>query len=228
MAINLKRTSQVHAQGVKMLVYGEAGAGKTTLISTLPKPIILSAEAGLLSLQGQDIPYIEIDSMATLGEAYTWLTESAEAKNYESVALDSISEIAEVCLLSEKAVLKDGRAAYGETNEKMAQLIRAFRDLTGRHVLMTAKLEKVQDEQGRILYGPSMPGKRLTQDLAFFFDEVLAMRIERDAEGVVQRALQCAGDGLWSAKDRSGKLDMWEEPDLGAVIAKIMEKTDEI
>ncbi len=160
--------------------------------------------------------------MATLGEAYTWLTESAEAKNYESVALDSISEIAEVCLLSEKAVLKDGRAAYGETNEKMAQLIRAFRDLTGRHVLMTAKLEKVQDEQGRILYGPSMPGKRLTQDLAFFFDEVLAMRIERDAEGAVQRALQCAGDGLWTAKDRSGKLDTWEGPDLGAVIAKIM------
>jgi len=222
MAINLKRTSQVHAQGVKMLVYGEAGAGKTTLISTLPSPVILSAEAGLLSLQGQDIPYIEIDSMATLGEAYTWLTESAEAKNYESVALDSISEIAEVCLLSEKAVLKDGRAAYGETNEKMAQLIRAFRDLTGRHVLMTAKLEKVQDEQGRILYGPSMPGKRLTQDLAFFFDEVLVMRIERDAEGAVQRALQCAGDGLWTAKDRSGKLDTWEGPDLGAVIAKIM------
>ena len=49
MAINLKRTSQVHAQGVKMLVYGEAGAGKTTLISTLFKSIILSAEAGLLS-----------------------------------------------------------------------------------------------------------------------------------------------------------------------------------
>ena len=222
MAINLRRTSQVHAQGVKMLVYGEAGAGKTTLISTLPKPIILSAEAGLLSLQGHDIPYIEIDSMTTLGEAYEWLTESEEGEAFKSVALDSISEIAEVCLSGEKAISKDGRAAYGETNEKMAQLIRAFRDLSGRHVLMTAKLEKVQDEQGRILYGPSMPGKRLSQELPFFFDEVLAMRIERDAEGTIQRALQCAPDGLWSAKDRSGKLDMYEGPDLGAVIAKIM------
>jgi hypothetical protein len=28
-------------------------------------------------------------------------------------------------------------------------------------------------------------------------------------------------DGLWQAKDRSGKLDAWEAPDLGAIISKI-------
>jgi hypothetical protein len=31
----------------------------------------------------------------------------------------------------------------------------------------------------------------------------------------------CDSDGLWLAKDRSGKLDMWEAPDLSAVFAKI-------
>jgi len=38
---------------------------------------------------------------------------------------------------------------------------------------------------------------------------------------VVQRALMLETDGLWQAKDRSGKLDAWESPDLGAIIAKI-------
>ena len=98
MAINLKRTGGLSANGVKLLVYGQAGAGKTTLTATLPQPIVLSAEGGLLSIQDADLPFIEINSMATLMEAYKWLTESAEAKDFKSVALDSISEIAEVVL----------------------------------------------------------------------------------------------------------------------------------
>lgn len=221
MAINLKTTRGLHASGVKLLVYGQAGAGKTTLITTLPAPIVLSAEAGLLSIASADIPYIEIDSMATLMEAYTWLTQSEEGKAYQTVALDSISEIAEVCLSAEKLKAKDPRQAYGEMQDQMGGVIRAFRDLPNRHVYMTAKLEKSQDEMGRLLYAPSMPGNKTGQALPYFFDEVLALRCEKDAEGNPQRALLCQSDGLWQAKDRSGKLDQWEAPDLGAVISKI-------
>ena len=218
MAINLKKTGSLSANGVKLLVYGQAGAGKTSLIKTLPQPIVLSAEGGLLSIQDADLPYIEINSMETLREAYTWLTET---NDYKSVALDSISEIAEVCLNYEKKINKDPRAAYGAMQEQMADIIRAFRDLPGMHVLMTAKLEKTQDEMGRVLYAPSMPGNKTGQSLPYFFDEVLALRVEKDSDGNTQRALMCDSDGLWSAKDRSGKLSPWEAPDLNAIIAKI-------
>jgi len=84
MAINLKTTSGLHANGVKLLVYGQAGAGKTSLIPTLPNPIVLSAEGGLLSIADADIPFIEISSMMDLTEAYGWLTESKEAEGYQS------------------------------------------------------------------------------------------------------------------------------------------------
>jgi GTPase SAR1 family protein len=43
MAINVKTTGSLSAGGVKVLVYGQAGAGKTSLIKTLPNPIVLSA-----------------------------------------------------------------------------------------------------------------------------------------------------------------------------------------
>ena len=220
MAINLKSTSNAASDGVKVLVYGQAGAGKTTLIKTLPEPVILSAEGGLLSLQGCDIPYIEIGNLSALGEAYEWLAKSKEAKQFKSVALDSISEIAEVVLSEEKKGTKDGRAAYGNMNDRMSQIIRAFRDLPGRHVYFSAKAEKVQTEEGALIYAPSMPGKTLTQTLPYFFDEVLALRLVADAEGALQRALQCQSDLSWLAKDRSGKLGAWESPDLGALIQK--------
>ena len=221
MAINVKTTGSLAANGVKVLVYGQAGAGKTSLIKTLPSPIVLSAEGGLLSIQDADLPFIEISDMETLREAYTWLTQSDEAKGFQSVALDSISEIAEVVLNAEKKATKDPRQAYGAMQEQMADIIRAFRDLPGRHVYMSAKLEKTQDEMGRVLYAPSMPGNKTGQALPYFFDEVLALRVEKDGDGNTQRALMCDSDGLWLAKDRSGKLDAWEAPDLGAVIAKI-------
>ena len=220
MAINLKSTSDLSANGVKALVYGQAGAGKTTLSASMPHPVILSAEGGLLSIKDSGIPYLEISTMADLWEAYEWLTEGGGTE-YESVVLDSISEIAEVCLNSEKKNNKDPRAAYGAMAEQMADIIRAFRDLPNKHVLMTAKVEKTQDEMGRVLYAPSMPGNKTGQSLPYFFDLVLALRVEKDAEGVSQRALLCDSDGLWLAKDRSGKLDAWEPADFSAIIDKI-------
>ena len=221
MAINLKSTVDAHANGVKIVVYGMSGAGKTTLISTLPQPIVISAEAGLLSLTGFDIPYIEINSYESLKEAYNWVTSSKEAEQFQSIAIDSISEIGEVVLSHEKIVNKDGRAAYGEMATQVLELMRAFRDIKQKHIYFSAKCEKQQDETGRILYSPSMPGNKLAQQIPYLVDEVLALRVEKDAEGNTQRALMCDSDGLWLAKDRSGKLDTWEAPDLSAIINKI-------
>ena len=222
MAINLKSTATVKSGSIKMLGYGQAGSGKTSLIPTLPSPVILSAEGGLLSISDKEIPFLEISDMDALREAYKWLAESDEAKQFASVAIDSISEIAEVCLGKEKAIAKDPRAAYGEMQTTMAEIIRSFRDLP-KHILMTAKLEKAQDEMGRMLYSPSMPGNKTGQSLPYYFDIVAALRVEKDAEGVTQRAMMLESDGLWQAKDRSGKLDQWEAPDLGDIIKKIGE-----
>ena len=217
---NLKSTSTVKSGSIKLLAYGQAGSGKTSLIPTLPAPVILSAEGGLLSISDKEIPFLDISDMDALREAYKWLAESDEAKQFASVAIDSISEIAEVCLGKEKALAKDPRAAYGEMQTTMAEIIRSFRDLP-RHILMTAKLEKAQDEMGRMLYSPSMPGNKTGQSLPYYFDIVAALRVEKDAEGVTQRAMMLESDGMWQAKDRSGKLAAWEAPDLGAIIKKI-------
>ena len=221
MAIQIRKTGSIHTNGVKVLVYGHAGSGKTSLCATMPNPIVISAEAGLLSLQHADIPYIEVNSMDTLMEAYDFMANSDDAKKYDSICLDSISEIGEVILNHEKKIAKDPRQAYGAMQEQLGDIIRAFRDMAGKHVYFTAKCEKSQDETGKILYAPMMPGNKTGQSLPYFFDEVMALRVELDAEGNPVRALMTQSDGLWQAKDRSGKLETWEQPDLCAIIQKI-------
>ena len=221
MAIKLKSTKDLVVNSVKLLVYGQAGAGKTYLIKTLPNAIILSAEAGLLSIKEEELHYIEITSIDDFKEAYQWVISSDEAKIYESIALDSISEIAEVLLGEEKKQTNDPRKAYGAMQDQMMEVIRSFRDVPGKHVYFSAKLEKSQDEMGKMMYNPSMPGKTLAQQIPYFFDEVFALRVERDEAGGTHRALMCDTDGLWLAKDRSGKLSQWEDINLSSIINKI-------
>lgn len=224
MAIKLTTTAQAaRDNGLKLLVHGPSGAGKTTLCATTGEPtVIISAEAGLLSLRGHDIPVIEVGSIEDVHEAYRFVTESAEARAFTWVCLDSISEIAEVCLAREKAAAKDPRQAYGALADHMGQLIRAFRDIPERNVYFSCKQARQQDQAtGATLYFPSLPGQMLGQGISYYFDLVMALRVEPDAEGKPTRWLQTGRDFTHEAKDRSGALDMFEPPDLAAIARKV-------
>lgn len=227
MAITLKSTKDAALDGIKILVHGPAGAGKTSLCATTGEPtVIISAESGLLSLRGVDIPVIEVKTLDQLYEAYDFVVNTEQGQSFKWVCLDSISEIAEVVLNYEKKVAKDPRQAYGALAEKMTDLIRAFRDLPGRNVYFSCKQERAQDQQsGAMLYFPSMPGNMLKQGVGYFFDEVFALRVEKDADGNPTRWLQTSRDFNYEAKDRSGSLDMFESPDLSAIAAKIISTT---
>lgn len=224
MAIKLTTTAQAaRDNGLKLLVHGPAGAGKTSLCATTGEPtVIISAEAGLLSLSRHDIPVIEVASIEDVTEAYRFVTEAAEARGLRWVCLDSISEIAEVCLAAEKKSAKDPRQAYGALADVMGQLIRSFRDLPGRNVYFSCKQARQQDQAtGSTLYFPSLPGQMLGQGISYYFDEVMALRVETGPDGQPARFLQTGRDFTHEAKDRSGVLALFEPPDLAHIAAKV-------
>lgn len=224
MAIKLTSTKELAKEsGVAAVVYGVAGSGKTFLAKTFEVPtVVLSAEAGLLSLRDVDLPVIEISSMADVMEAYTFLRDKPEGQQFKAVVIDSITEIGGILLAEEKSKTKDGRAAYGNTSEQMMAMLRAFRDLPGRHVLFIAQLEKTKDEMtGAMLYGPGMPGQKLGQAIPYLTDIVMALRVEKDPEGNISRWLQTQPDLQWSAKDRSGSLDQFMQPNMSEIIRRV-------
>ena len=239
MAVRFTTTRQVSAAaGVKCLVYAPAGFGKTMITATAPAPVVISAESGLLSLRPKniartfgentpgityDVPVIEIFTIDDLAEALRWCQQSHEAKNFQTINLDSLSEIAEVVLNNAKKTVKDPRQAYGELIEKMETKVREFRDLQGKNVVMLAKQEPFKDElTGVVKNGPSMPGSKLGVKLPYFFDEVFRLGIGQDQQGLKYRFLQTQPDFQYEAKDRSGALDTIEYPNLTHVISKIL------
>lgn len=222
MALHFTTTDQSAMNGIKVLVHGPAGIGKTRLCATAPDPIIISAEGGMLSLRHEKIPVIEIGSVEELEEARLWFVTSPHAKQFKTICIDSVTEIAEKVLANAKRQVKDPRQAYGELIDKMTATVKAFRDLDGFNVYMSAKQESVKDElSGMMLFSVSMPGKTMGPAMPYLFDEVFAFRQGRTPQGVEFRYLQTSRDLQYEAKDRSGSLDLMEEPNLTKIFNKI-------
>lgn len=218
-----ERFSSEH--GVKVCVYGASKYGKTKLCATAPRPLIISAEKGLLSLRGFSIPAIEVTTVEELTEAYNWLVSSRDAAQFDTVCLDSISEIGEVILAHALTQVKDPRMAYGEVIEKLSMVIRCFRDLPKKHVYFICKMEPLKDEMtGQVKWGPMLPGKKMGPQLPYFFDEFFCIRLHpsKDPSGNHYRYLQTAPDLQYDAGDRSGSLAPMEPPDLTHIFNKIM------
>lgn len=219
--------NQLQRLGVKCVGYGGSGVGKTRLVATAPRPVYISAERGGLSLRGQNIQALpEITNLTQLIEAHKWVMTSPEAKNYDTICLDSVSEIADIVLRGEKMNTKDGRKAHGQANDLVLNRIyRDFRDMPNKHVYFIAKEQSFDNVvTGARQWSPVMPNATQRNELPYFFDVVFRYVVQSLGPGVEPwRGLQTYNDGNAIAKDRSGKLAMWEPPNLSELFKKAMQ-----
>ena len=213
----------IQGHGLKMLVYGGAGTGKTVLCATANEPtLIISAEAGLLSIRNapKNVTIVEVNDRQETEDVLRYLqTESTPAW----VCIDSITEIADRVLDVEKQRHKNSWQSYGETKDIMSAMIRGFLDLPETNVLMTGTVKKEKDDaDGKFHYECMMPGGSLRAAMPHFFDLVGAMRVFKDKDtGAVDHYIQTHRDDQWDAKDRSGLLDNYEAPSLASLKEKI-------
>lgn len=227
---NIKSTNQLgQANGAKCIVYGGAGAGKTRLAASAPAPLILSGEKGLLSLSGFNIPAWEINGVKDMGEAFSYIRGSAEARQFLTIYLDSCTEIMEKLYTELKRKHKDGRQLYPELQDKGAQMFRDFRDIPGKHVVLVCKMEEMKDIMGNVSYRPMFPGNKLSQQAPYFVDEVFYLYSFNNPQAMGgQRlwGLQTQPSNTHVAKDRSGKLAELEnaDPATGGGLTTIFRK----
>lgn len=206
---------------IQVLCYGESGSGKTELCGTLTNQIIISHEKGLLTLADQKIPVIEVECVADVLEALTFVRDSADAQQFKTICIDSLSDIAEGMLMEYKKQTTSAPQAYGQMADSIIDLIRGFRKLEDKNIFVTCKIGVLLDTYSNTTtLGPRLPGKSASLDLAYMFDEVFALRINQDGE-TQTRYIQTQQDIQYIAKDRSKKLNPLEEPNLTNIFNKI-------
>lgn len=223
---------------IKVLVIGIAGIGKTSLIRTIPEGalvIVISAESGLLSvrdliLSGRIQGY-EVYSFDDLREAFLLISRIEVKEGLRPwIVIDSLTELASRCYEAMKAKYpshSDGFKLWQEYNEKMIAMIKTFRDLPDFNVAMTALETCEKDEMNRRYYGVAMSGGQLKERLSSYFDEVFHMTSLKQEDGAERRVFITQPWERHPAKDRSGKLDLFEKPDLGYIRDKILNSVEE-
>jgi hypothetical protein len=129
-----------------MLVYGEAGSGKTAFASTFPKPLLLLdlKEKGtetIAKVEGVDV--LSIDTWDEFEEAY-WMLDAGT--KYESVVLDQISTLQGLAMEKVrtdndmKATDTFSRRDWGQISGLMQTWLLNYRNLWDKelHVCMNA------------------------------------------------------------------------------------------
>jgi len=141
---------------LSILIHGDSKAGKSTLTSTAPTPILVIdaegswkfiREAGFQSgiplrrinwdpleapprVDGTwDVCHVSVANWDTMRRVYAWLTQTPH--DFVSIVLDSITELQRRCKqnISSDGIIK-GYDGWGALLIQMDNLIRGFRDLT--------------------------------------------------------------------------------------------------
>lgn len=229
----IKKTSTIHNNTIKMLIYGPSGSGKTTLVKTLDhdKTLIISGESGLLSVKDANIDVFDLtvndkneimpssERLTNIGHIYNFLLTD---KKYNNIFIDSISEISQIILdASEKKYPdpKNSLQKWGEISKLTTNVVTKFRDLQ-KNVVFTCLSKVEKDENNKRFQDFSLYGS-IGSKLPQYFDEVFFLHSYKNDEGKITRKLQTQNDNVVLSKDRSGKLDLFEEPNLNFIINKI-------
>ena len=227
--MEIKGAKDITSDGVKCLIYGTPGVGKTTLAATLDhkKTLIVSFESGLLSLLdepgSENIQFVNVSTLKELNEVYSELCKPEYQKKFDNIFIDSLSEISELVLATVKADpkvykgMQDNMKLYMITQEEMITIAKAFRDLKGYNVFMTALSEttvKNMKETSR----PMMVGQKLGTKMLSLFDFIFYMAAEDDGS----RVIFTQPSTTFEAKSRSRRLLNKEGADLGKILNKII------
>jgi AAA domain len=181
-----------------------------------------------------------------VAEAYPDLVRLIAQKRI--IFVDSITDLTRQCMawaktrpeaFSEKTGRPDTRAAFGLLAREVISLLKHMQHAPGKTVIFVGVLERIVDEFNREHWQPQMEGGKAARELPAIVDQVITMSLfEADGDpgsaagtggwrhepfkGQVRRLVCRSGNpyGL-PAKDRSGRLDLTEPPDLGALLAKI-------
>jgi len=246
-------------RGVKALIVGPAGVGKTSLLRTIgpSTTLFIDLEAGDLSVQDVRVdtlrpkawaqcrdlaaflggPNTALPAASAYSEAHydrvcAKLGDAKTLDRYASFFVDSITVAGRLCFgwasqqpeaFSDKTGKPDLRGAYGLHAREMLAWLTQLQQARTKNVIFVGILEYITDEFNRGTWQPQIEGSKTSRELPGIIDQVITMQFISFDETDPIRCFICQQLNPFSypAKDRSGRLDLYEKPNLGELIAKI-------
>jgi hypothetical protein len=155
---------------------------------------------------------------------------------YDVLFVDSITAISRLSFrwaeqqpeaYSERTGRKDVRGAYGLHAREMILWLNQLQHARAKNVIFVGILERVVDELNHAEWQLQMEGGKTGRELPGIVDQIITFQFLDFGDGKAPiRGFVCTSPNPWSypAKDRSGRLDQVEQPDLGRLLSKLTGK----
>jgi len=170
-----------------------------------------------------------------------------EAARYRYIFCDSLTDLTRVAMgwaktqpdaFSPRTGRPDTRGAYGLLGREVIGLLKHLQHAPGKNVIFVGGLSCYVNESGREVCELQTEGAKTGAELPYIVDQIITMSdFDYDAatgawshnlgKGA-HRVFCCGSPNPWGlpAGDRSGRLDLIEEPHLGKLIAKINQQKE--
>ena len=157
--------------------------------------------------------------------------ELAKLASYTTLFIDSLTGAGRLCFTWAEQQpeaftdrgRKDLRAIYGLHARSMIGWLNQLQHARERTVIFTAVLERNTDELNISTWQPQIEGSKTGRELPAIVDEIITMTWVDFGDRKPVRAFVCTNPNPWGypAKDRSGRLEQLEPPNLGALLEKL-------
>lgn len=206
--------------GLKAIIYGSPGSSKTPLINTCSRPVMLACEPGMLSMRNSKVPCFEAYTAKAVDEFFAWFFNSAEVKNFDTLAIDSTSQLADIYLQDAKKTIKHGLQQYGIMAENTMNHLRRLYFFQNMNTYLIAK-EEIKTINDIHMKRPFYPGQQLNIDVPHLYDAIIRVG-KVPVPGVGETlAFQCQASYNVLARERTGRASEFEEPNFAKLVTKV-------
>lgn len=220
----------------KVLIYGEPGTFKSTLMGTAPNCLFIEADKGdaTPARRGSTAEKWEVRDWDDIYECLSWL-KLGGAQHYEWIVLDSISLFQNLGL---KQIMEDlvaekpnrkvwqvDKGEYGQNMNRLMNWLREFVELPNVNLAVVAHIGQDTDHEGEYRYMPQIQGKDMPGKVCALFD-IVGWMSTRVVDGEEKARLCTKKEGKYYAKDRSGAIGALVDPTIPKIMRRI-EKAQE-
>jgi AAA domain len=156
----------------------------------------------------------------------------------ETVFVDSLTAISRLSYrwaeqqpeaYSERTGKKDVRGTYGLHGREMILWLNQLQHARDKNIVFVGVLERNIDDFNVATWQLQAEGGKTGRELPGIVDQIITYQLLDFGDGkLLTRGFVCVSPNPWNypAKDRSGRLDQVEAPDLGRLLAKLTRRKE--
>lgn len=171
---------------IKMMIYGQAGVGKTTLALSAPAPLLLDFDGGVNRLNAAHVEGVDTVQVQSWNDIKQLLTQEVSAlAPYQSIVVDTVGKMMDYIITFKCGTNQPSIRDWGGINQEFTWFTRALSSL-GKHLVFVAHRD-TRKEGDNTVFVPSLREKSyntIVTDL-----DLLGYVVMKDNKGVITRTI---------------------------------------